>query len=369
MKGNNQRVSMKCHKKSRKTNSRRYYFLSFFSILLYFSSDSFISQLIAREKVDYLQANILRTSAYLDPLDGILPFASERFYRKEKVSQYFSTKIFYSGNTELFSVYDDLQSKNRTLIETRVRNSLGKPIDGSAKADATIHFENFSFTVAADFGALAVANDPVFPELDLFIYKDYASILSSRFQINKNWFFSPRFVNGFRKIIDRQYETGELINEKINAKIDNSPQEFFSEFSGILNYKSDIFDFLLEANSLPIKQDYYDYWSFTSGIVSTNFLETNKSSLFFKSFKLFAQFSPFYGGDYLMSRSAKFGFSLGIMEDLFIDSFINDEDFWGTVIQYRARYGGLVFSTYEDSFDDSHEMRSRKYMGSIFLAY
>lgn len=297
------------------------------------------------KSLGFMESHSLRLSSQDQVNQWLIPMSQERH---ETVG----FTILASGHKDVLDVYEDLQSKDQPRIEKRIDSSYGSPYDASAKIQAQFDYANFRQTLSTNAGAIFVVTDPIFPELQGLLFHDYMASSSYRF-VFPNLMVKPQISYGYRKLLNRRLTAGQVASEKINVKFDKSPSvglvEFSLESKYFLRKYGEIF---FEANSLPLSNYEYSYYETNVGY---------RSPLFARLISFYAAYSPFYGGDYDVSRTVKLGAELRPLENLRLTVFTFDEFYLGGEAQLRFRNFELALLTFERSFDDYGFQKSRQY--------
>jgi hypothetical protein len=314
-----------------------------FFVFICFSGAAFAKSL------GFMESHALRLSSQDEVNQWLIPMSSESH-------QNFGFTVFYSGNREVKDVYDDLQSKDQGRIEKRIDSSYGSPYDASAKIQAKFDYANFRQTLSTNAGAVLVVTDPIFPELQGFLFHDYMGSSSYRF-VFPNAMVKPQVSYGYRKLMNRRLTAGQVASEKINVKLDKSPSVGLMEFSLESKYFIRKFgEIFFEVNSLPLTNYEYSYYETNVGY---------RSPLFARLISFYAAYTPFYGGHYDVSRTFKLGTEIRPVDHLRLSLFTFDEFYLGGEAQLRFKNFELALLTFERSHDDYGYQKSRQY-GAFF---
>ncbi len=319
--------------------------------------------LFARE-LNYIESKIFRLSGHERVDEWVLPFY--RYHKKTFPNTKFN--IFGSLNPDLPDVIDDIDSKDEEKITARLDSSFGKPYDASAKVLVGYRYKKFLQTFSANAGAVAIINDPVFPELNAILFHDYILTSAYVFKFGKKLTLIPRLIYGRRKVLDSSFTAAQLANEKPNTKIKNSPWEHIGEISLNSKYLTTHLDFVFEVNSYPFINNEYEYWDSNLGVKSKN-IKKYIPNLIFKRIDAYLSYSPAYGGNYDVSRTIRGGIGVEFNDKIMIDVFFEDEFLFGSLVKLNTSYFTLSAFTFERSYDDYHTQKSRQYGLSLTAQY
>lgn len=314
--------------------------------------------------LNYIESSLFRLSSYNRSEEWIQPFYR---YHKNSFPNY-QLSFFGSTHPEVKGLIDDIGSKDDDLIQKRIDDSYGKPYDASAKVQFLYRNERFIQTFSINAGAVAVVNDPVFPELSGIFFQDYIGTSSYIFKVNKELVFIPRIIYGKRRVLDTSLTVAELVDRKPDTKIKNQPWNTVVDISLSARYEFESFDLLGELNSLPLSNNEYNYWDTNLGIKSKN-LKDFFSFDTLKRIDCYFSYSPIYGGDYDVSRTVKFGMGVEFSENFMIDIFSHDKFSFGSILKFNDDYYAISIFTHENSYDDYQEQRSRKYGLNFAIQY
>jgi hypothetical protein len=285
----------------------------------------------ARE-LNYIESKLFRLSGYERPDEWVVPFYR---YHKRSYPQ-FKFNLFASSHPEVLSVIDDVDSKDQNRIQTRLDNSFGRPYDASAKVLVGYRYQKFSQTFSSNAGAVAIVNDPVFPELQGVLFQDYTMTTSYIYNYKKEFIFIPRIIYGRRRVLDSSFTAAQLADKTPDTKIKNRPWNTFAELSFNGEYRMNYFDLVFEANSLPITSNDFDYWDTNLGIKSKNI--SKYFGLNLNKIDAYLSYSPLYGGNYDVSRTIKGGVGIEFNDLLMIDLFFEDKFLLGGLAKLNTRY-------------------------------
>ncbi len=292
-----------------------------------------------------MESHSLRLSSQDEVNQWIIPMSQERH---ETVG----LTIFASGHKDVLDVYEDLQSKNQPRIEKRIDSSYGTPYDASAKIQASIDYANFRQTLSTNAGAIFVVTDPIFPELQGLLFHDYMASTSYRF-VFPHMVFKPQISYGYRKLLYRTLNAGQVASEKIKVQFNKVESVGLAEFSleskFFLREYGEIF---FEINSLPLTNYEYSYYDTNVGY---------RSPLFARLISFYAAYSPFYGGEYDVSRTLKLGAEIRPIDHVRLTLFTLDDFYLGGEAQILFRNFELALLTFERAFDDYGYQKSRQY--------
>lgn len=319
------------------------------AVLFFFSFSAF-----ARQNLNFIESHQLRLSAHESPEEWMIPF------HYEKRPGNLDSGIFVSGKKEVLDLFNDLQTRDRTKMTDRLNNSFGMPYDASAKVGFLYRYHEWSQQLTINAGTALIVNDPVFPQLRGLIFQDYTASSSYMFRTeDKKWAFKPRLVYGFRRMLFGEYTTGDLLNNTLNTKIKEEPTHFFSELSFQSAYQFPIFQFLVEANSIPLTNQNYSYWDSFVGLRTYNLAKYLNHSL--KTLTFYGGYSPYYGGYYDASRTIKVGTQVAVNEYLAFDVFTLDKFLPGARLALTYQWFELSLHTFERAYDDYLLQKSRQY--------
>lgn len=312
------------------------------------------SSMAFAKKVNFIEAHQLRLSGQQDPLHWIVPFHSV------KQPDSWETNILFSQEKDVLNLYDDLQSKDQEKIQKRLGDSFGQPYDASAKLNLGFRSGDFAQFFSANAGAVLLVTDPVFPDLKGFLFQDYTSSTSYIFRPVEEMILKVQINLGVRRFLDETYSAGDLVSKKISVNFGKKPFLGFAEFS-----LRSIYSFgswgqgLLEINSLPLMDNQYSYWDSFLGYKTPNFFTGPDSWL--KEFALYGGYSPFYGGDYDVSRTQRVGLRMSLGEALSLDVFTFDKFYPGALLSSRLGIFELSLFTFERAYDDFGRQKSRQF--------
>lgn len=314
----------------------------------------FLSSSVQARRLNYLEAHLLRFSSQQDPTHWLLPFSFQR-----KSSQ-IETNSTLSMQKDTYSLYKDIDSKNQSRIQSRLSDSFGQPYDVSAKLNAGFRYRGISQFISTTGGASLLVTDPVFPELKSFIYHDYAASTAYTFRPLMNLTMRPQVNYGVRRIMDKTYSAGDLVDKKLDLNFNKQPYIGFVEINLISLYKlGDWGHALFELTSLPLIQSEYQYWDTFLGYKTPNILKNQQWLLTELAF--YGGYSPFYGGGYDVSRSYKIGSKLSISEWITADLFTMDEFYPASILTFNFTHLELDLFTFERAYDDFGNQKSRQY--------
>lgn len=315
---------------------------------------SLLSLSAEARKLNYIEAHLLRLSSQQDPTHWLLPF------KQVKAPKTFETNIMLSMEKDTYSLYEDIQSKNQDKIQARLQESFGQPYDVSAKINFGYRYGKFTQFFSTNGGAALLATDPVFPELKGFLFHDYTATSSYIVRPLSRLMLKPQLSYGVRKTLDRKYSVGDLVDKSLDVKFNEAPYIGFVEFSVLgLFSLSEWGQILFEVNSLPILEQEYQYWDSFLGYKTPNLLK-NKEWLF-TELAFYGGYSPFYGGEYDVSRTYKLGFKTTFTESLQIDLFTMDDFYPAGIVSWRFTYLTLEAFSFERAYDDFGNQKSRQY--------
>jgi hypothetical protein len=305
-------------------------------------------------KTNFIESHLLRLSSQQNPTQWLQPF------NQVKTPTTFESNVMLSMEKDTYDLYKDIQSKKQEKIESRLQESFGKPYDVSAKVNFGYRYKNFTQFISTNGGAVLLATDPVFPELKGFLYHDYTTSSSYLFRPHPRLILKPQLSYGVRKVLDEQYTVGDLVDKGLKVKFNKIPYVGFSELSllGILSL-SEWGQALFQLNSLPITNKDYDYWNTFLGYKTPNFLK--KAGWAISEFSLYGGYSPFYGGNYDVSRTYKIGAKTAFWDWIGLDLFTMDDFYPASILSFKFTYLTVEAFTFERAYDDFGRQKSREY--------
>ena len=307
--------------------------------------------------LNFIESQQLRLSSQQNPNHWIMPF------NVVKTATTFETNTFFSAEKDVLPLYKDIQSKDQAQIQARLQESYGKPYDASAKVNLGFRTGNFAQFFSANAGAVLLVTDPVFPEMKGLLFQDFMGSSSYLFRPMKNWIIKPQLNYGARKVLDRQYTVGDLVDKKLNVNFNKTPQVGVVELNVTSVVGLDSWgQILMEMNSVPLIKNNYQYWDTFLGYLTGNILE---GKAWVRSLQLYGGYSPFYAGKYDVERTIKTGSKLLFGEHLSLDVFTTDKFYPGALLGVTAGFIEVSAFTFERAYDDFGLQRSRQYGGNI----
>lgn len=312
-----------------------------------------ISSAIATTKLGFIESQSLRLSSKERADSLFIPF------HYPKNLKHLELNATLLGKNDDYLLYKDLVSKDQERITNRLNHSFGVPYDAHAKTNMVYRYHEFTQQFSFNSSALAFIKDPVFPEFKTFMYYDQWGTSAYLFKPIKNLQFKPQIGYGRRKIINKNFTTGDFVNQPPNLKLKRSKWHYQSEFSFNTIYSIPLFQILFELNSLPLTNSDYDYWDSFLGMRTINLASLFSDKLQLVSF--FAGYSPFYGGYYDVKRTMKFGTQIYFKENLGFNVFTTDQMLFGG--QLIAHFNHIEIDLYsiKRAYDDYLLYQSRLY--------
>jgi hypothetical protein len=305
-------------------------------------------------KTNFIESHLLRLSSQQNPTQWLLPFS------QIKAPTPFESNVMVSMEKDTYDLYKDIDSKNQQRIQERLQDSFGKPYDVSAKVNFGYRFKNFSQFISTNGGAVLLVTDPVFPELKGFLFQDYTASSSYLFKPHPRLILKPQLSYGIRKTLDEKYSVGDLVDKSLNVKFNKIPFIGFSELNLLGIFSLDQWgQILFQVNSFPIMQNDYDYWDTFLGYRTQNFLKNSGWAVSELSF--YGGYSPFYGGDYDVSRTYRLGAKMSFLDWISLDLFTMDNFYPASIMAFRFSYFILEMFTFERAYDDFERQKSRQY--------
>lgn len=321
---------------------------------------TFVYSLSAQARsLNFIESQQLRLSAQQNPVHWVLPF------NVLKKASSWEINTFLSSEEDVFSLYKDIDSKDQALIQERLQSSFGQPYDVTAKMNFGFRNGNFAQFFSTNGGAVLLVTDPVFPEVKGLLFHDYMGSSSYLFRPTKNLLIKPQLNYGTRKILDRQFTVGDLVEKKISVDFNKAPQQTVVETNvmAVLGLES-WGQILFEMNSFPLIKTEYQYWESFLGYMTPNFLS---GTSWIQSLQFYGGYSPVYAGSYDVERTVKTGSKLMLGEHLTIDIFTTDKFYPGAMVGYMAGFVEVSAFTFERAYDDFGLQRSRQFGGNLRL--
>jgi len=321
--------------------------------LLYFIYFSTEPALASRQPVSFLRAHNfqLSTAHSLRSWLGVPELAKENAFQVD---------LLLAENREVWDVYSDIKSKDRSRIQSRLEKSYGQPLDAEAKAGFSFHLGKFEQTFFANAAVALMVNDPVFPELSGILFNDYTLSSSYTFTLPHGIKFRPTIQYGIRRTLDQSFTVGQLLDTKPNVKLKTYPYRFYSEASMNIERPFEFGILSASISSFPVTQKYYDYWKTEVSARSRNLLQAT-SITFPRQVYLWAGLSPFFGGAYNWGRTVQVGTSVGWTNFLRTDLFLFDNFRIAAIVTARIAFLHAEIFTFERSEDDHKALNSRQY--------
>ncbi len=305
------------------------------------------------KRLNFIESHQLRLSGQQDPLHWLVPFHSV------KHPDAWESNIFYSQQKDVLKVYKEVQTKDQDKIQERLSTSFGKPYDLSAKVNAGYRNGDFAQFFSSNGGAVLLATDPVFPELQGFLFHDYTSSTSYVFRPVKEMVLKTQLNIGVRKAFSQKLTTGDLVESKVNIRFNKEPYVGFMELSLRSLYSFGTYGrALFEINSLPLINE-YQYWDTFLGYQTPDIFDQKTS--WFKEFSFYGGYSPFYGGHYDVSRTFRLGNRLGFGDFFSLDVFTLDKFYPGVIVSSKLGFLELSLFTFERAYDDYEKQKSREF--------
>lgn len=330
---------------------------------LFFFTYIIISHDLSARELNYLESQLFRLSSYERNEEWVLPF-----YRYHKNSfPRFRFTTFFAMTPKVPEIIDDIESKNQKRIESRIDTMFGKPYDANAKVSLGFQYQKFTQTFSLNHSATVIVNDPVFPELEMLYIQDEVATTSYIYTFKKGYII-PRLIYGRRKILDSSLSAIELANNKSIDRIEKHNWIGFVDFSVSSQYRFNYFDVIAEINSLPLSNQKYNYWNSNIGVKSKN-LSNHIDFINIKKLDAFAFYSPFYGGNYGVSKTIKFGIGAELDDWILLDIFTDANFLIGAISKFNFKYFTLSAFTYEYTYDEYLNQTTRQYGLSITGQY
>jgi hypothetical protein len=166
----------------------------------------------------------------------------------------------------------------------------------------------------------------------------------------------PQLSLGARRVLDRQYTVGDLVENSLDVKFNKAPYQGVVELSFYSSYHllqwGEIF---FELNSVPLMDSHDKYWDSFLGYQTPDFGKEKMKIHFY------AGYSPFYGGDYDVSRTYKIGVNTAFGKMLSLDLFTMDDFYPTAILAFKLKHFAVEFFSFERSYDDFGHQRSRDY--------
>lgn len=305
-------------------------------------------------RLNYIEAHNLRLSSQTHPTHWMNPFV---FNKNPKTVE---ANIFVSGHKDIKDVYDDVTSKDQQKIEDRLAKSFGNPYDLEAKVGFGFRSGNFSQFISTNGGAVLLVTDPVFPDLKGFLYHDYTMTSAYLFKPSRALVIKPQVSYGVRRVLDRTYSVGDLVDQGLDVKFDKVPYVGFVEAGLLATYNTFGYGhFLFELTSLPLISYEYQYWDTFIGYKTPNFAKYLNMKEGEVSF--YGGYSPLYAGKYDVDRTFKTGLRVVPWKMLSLDVFTIDKFYPGALLGLSLSNFELSLFTLERAYDDFGKQKSRQY--------
>jgi hypothetical protein len=321
-----------------------------------------ISSSAHARKLNFIETHLLRLSSQQDPTHWLLPFKQVRTPRS------FESNVMLSMEKDTYSLYEDIQSKKQDKIQSRLQESFGQPYDVSAKINFGYRYGKFAQFFSINGGAALLATDPVFPELKGFLFHDYTATSSFILKPLPRLMLKPQISYGVRKTLDREYSVGDLVDKSLDVKFNEAPYIGFLELNVLVIFSlSEWGQLLFEVNSLPLMHQEFQYWDSFLGYKTPNFLRSKR--WFLTELAFYGGYSPFYGGEYDVSRTYKLGLKTSFAQGLEVDFFTMDDFYPAGIISWRVNYLTVEAFSFERAYDDFGNQKSRQYGLNLKVAW
>lgn len=316
------------------------------ALLIFSSTDAY------SRKLNFLESQLFRIAAANNSMRAINPF----YLRSDFTSA--ESNLHLGAQEKTYALYQDLQSKDQNKIEERLSESYGNPYDASAKLNLGYRMGNFTHFFSTNAGAALLVTDPVFPEMKGILFHDYTTSMQYTYHVTPQFLIMPQLNLGVRKTLDQQLTVADLVQRSLDMNFNKRPYLGFSEFSLLSVFGlSGLGQILFELNSFPIQEQKYSYWDSFLGYQTPSLI----NSYFLSDLKFYAGYSPFYGGQYDVSRTYKWGTELGLLDLFKIHFFAMDKNYLSSIFKIELRYLDLEFFTVERAYDDFDIQKSRHY--------
>ncbi len=314
----------------------------------------------AGEPLNYIQSSLLRLSSQNTIEKWVLPFFRQEPVQIKKMNYTFKNNFLVVGNGELPGLFDDITSDNEPLMQKRINESYGQPTDTATKISIGGNWGRFTQELSFNAGEVFILNNPVFPELETFLFYDFYSSTSYRYQLDNSFELTPKLSLGPRRIIQKTITTGDLLAKSDLFKINKRPWVWFFELSLEAKYNGLWYELLLELNSIPLVDNDLNYWEVNLGARSANLLQPSENKIL-HSWDLFVLYSPLYGGDYDVRQTWKWGTGLYLSEHLGLDIFFNRELDPSGLVKLRLDNLDFSFFSMVKYYDHFKLQRSRSF--------
>lgn len=317
-----------------------------------------IQTLSASTELKLLDSQLLRMKDHSNPIEIINPFS-----RPNRVADW-SISLFFSGEQNVLNFYQDISSKNQTRINQKLQNSFGVPYSFFTQVDLYKIFNigdvKFKQGLHANLGGSFYLIDPVFPEVETLLFKNYNASTELNFLIHSDYKVNFSVNYGIMQILNQKLTVGQLVESKPSFKLSERPYNFYMNINLKSEYRLENWGrVLVEMTSLPItKVDYKIFNSFL-GFETHNLFQADWSHDY--TVKLYAGYSPFYQGNYLNNRTAIFGTKFRFFDVVNFDLFTNDHTYLGAHLAVGTSLYNLSVFTYQQSYDDYGIYKFRNY--------
>jgi len=335
---------------------------SFFFIIFLFFNIGLVFP--AAKNLNYMQAHLFRLSSedkieeWLIPLIRYAPSGHDQL----------NFNVMVSANPEVPDTIADLNSKDKSRTRARLDQSYGKPYDVGTKLSISTQISSFEQIISSNAGAVLIVHDPVFPFIEGIMFHDYTGTSLYHFKY-KNLLLKPQVSYGLRRTLEKDLSVGDFVEKKIKIKFSDEPWRFYSEAGFLSQLSLDYCYLLFDLNAYPITQNRYNYWNSNLGIRSKNIVKNLDSFSLIRYLDLYFSYSPFYGGQYDVSRTVTLGTGFYFNSYLGTDIFLIDDYSWGILLKLNYNFVYLSLFTFKTAYDDYHNFESRQYGLNLKLSF
>lgn len=173
---------------------------------------------------------------------------------------------------DFMDIYDDVSSKDSNRVNDRVDSLIGVPLRSTALAGFSIP-KPFSIGYFHSYNAFALAQNPVFPEVDVYLSSSHNFWLNYKLKIIQDLSLDLMPVLGFKKSIRETKGVAELINDGLNLNLKNQDSKAFNSLNFNIKYSLDYFDLDLENYNYFFEDN--DLYSTFIKVSSFSFLDNH----------------------------------------------------------------------------------------------
>lgn len=253
------------------------------------------------------------------------------------------------------SIYNNLTSKNDTVVSNTVSDLIGVPLRSSAMIAFKLK-QPFEFGYYHNYSIYALAQNPVFPSVDVEMSVAHNFWYRHILNFSKDFELEIVPVVGFKKNITERKQTGDLISNGLDLDIAGQNSNFFNSLNFNFKYRFTLFD--LELENYNYFLDSNDKYS--SYIKVNSFLNLLNNQFEFHGRYRIAQ--AFYTTE---NKKVDLGINWKWLTHLSIGLNLSEMSFVNPHI--KISYAGLDinFSYVKYSLDEFQEQIARNYMFTL----